>query len=882
MILINVSEEITYSMLAIFLQPPFNFNSSTEILVEHKIDEGCYSTDSGGILNDPDRLEQALKVFCRLLGFKDWDRSKFTTPGFGGGNSVGGVERPNNVADPTTGRFFENDMTRCCKECKDALLSILRDETFSKISRSVLAPLKRRRGKGKKKLGLQNQNPSPIKKPKLEDDLLRHNIKPCSVILQKLKSHSRHEGDARESDMKKVKQTTVTLKDSENDSPLRVRRSKLNAYSIIRKSIRLGSNNDDDDLDQTGVEANDTFDDFEPKDNNTSDSSESDDDIGDDCESDSVEKGKSKKDRKRNIKPKGKVPKTNQTRIKLVRTLGNNLLIFRSVVIKYSSEVNFACQAPGCSTVVDGTDYLAFQAIKSHITKCPLCSSIHKGRKKLSDHLGQEHGPINAICEVCWKPFKTNQGAIGPHMWLHKNEEEKAAAHAAEETCRRKKPQTKEKKTGKMNFISGRLKRIKEKDVDSCMDSDSNEKKKRLKKKKPQADTSAEKKKSRTTPLRFFFSAGPNLMLYKRTLIKNTLGSFVCQGANCTTVVDGNDYCSFQKIKDHVNSFHFEDKARIPICPLCGINVRHGNIASGVPTLRQHLFESHGSVAGKYICESCWKPIATPLSLQRHLWSHKNEEEKATAEAAGWLNPLKKYTKPRKQSPISCSECGKIFQNQTHYKAHEITHLPKELRKQFECTECGLKVLSKHALRSHIERSHKPELASRHKICPICDRRFHYRDGDKFRSHVRSHKNERVAQCFQCGKSFFSKHALQRHETVHNPGSRIHQCEFCVVSYKNRRNLIRHRLSAHKDLVGPRDPDMVLKYTYLDYRPGFIGPKIAYPCMVCDKVFPLRSRMTKHVKAAHPLESVIKPEQPETGINDVQIFDNVMLNSLQA
>ncbi|CAL8111554.1 unnamed protein product [Orchesella dallaii] len=718
---------------------------------------------------------------------------------------------------------------------------------------------------------LQHPDPLPQKKLKISESdsslLKKHDVKPCSIVLERLKGRGNDKcgrGDGGNESMlrcnEKVTQSTYVA--AKGDSSLGVRRSKLKAYKIIRESVRFsdvdcertsGDEDDDDD------EVNAINDDFIPDNNDNGDA-----DDFEHYESSGSDNGGNNYETRTNtvrkkVKRKKKVPKTNQTRVKPVRMLRDRLLIFRSITIKYTYGVNFMCQARGCSTIVKGTDYFAFQAIKAHISDnhtnekgfvysmpraCPLCNNIFKGCKKLNEHLNQEHKPIYTVCEVCWRPLCPE--SIRPHAWLHKSEEEKAVALAAGE------PTTyKLRAKAERHFVA--------KKVDN---------RKRTKNNRGDAKAAkiSERKKPVASPQPLVMSIAPELLLFKNTLIKNTGGSLKCQGIQCNTIVPGTDYDSLQQIKDHVISFHSKD-AIISICPLCDVELKKFLKRDRLPSIRRHLLERHSS---KYVCECCWKPIKSSVSLRRHVWSHRNAEEKAIAEAAGekedWI--VKNLeTKKRLAVEIRCpvEECGKTFYTKHHYKSHEITHLPKELRKQFDCPECGLKLLSPRAVRSHIERQHKPELANRPKICPICDKRFHYRDGERFRTHVRSHKGERPFQCHICGMSFFAQNQLKRHGNVHNPASRVFQCEFCAMSYKYQSNLKRHRLTAHVDKVGPRDPEVVLKNTALEYRPDFIGPKIAYPCDYCDKVFPLRSRMTKHVKMVHQSE-VIFPDQPN--VND--------------
>ncbi|CAL8111556.1 unnamed protein product [Orchesella dallaii] len=473
------------------------------------------------------------------------------------------------------------------------------------------------------------------------------------------------------------------------------------------------------------------------------------------------------------------------TREKPVLLLSNNLLHFRGIAIKYSP-VDLTCQEPGCSTIVEGTDYHAFQAIRAHIStvhvfkgtytrpmSCPLCQKTLKGCSQLRSHLHEKHEPIHYLCEICWKPY-TNINSVRPHMWTHKSEDEKEAARAAGQSS------IWERQHARKVLVKH---------------STTNDK-------TPLPPLKKSKGYRTSSDKNDVITIGLNLLLYRSTIIEYNPVSFLCQGMNCSTVVGGIDFVSFNEIKDHISRVHSTDI--YSPCPLCGTVLKIDDVT---PSVMQHFIKCHNSSDHyqKFICESCWKPFSNPTTLKWHRQSHKSKEEKAAEDAAATTGE-KQQQRAREIEVVAftCEECGKTFKLKAHYKAHVVTHLPKELRKQLECTECGLKLLSGIALRSHIERKHKPELAQKPpRVCPVCSKRFHYRDGERYRIHVRGHTGERPFQCHICGLGFSSNRGLHDHRQKHdtNPRLRRFQCEFCALNYTRQFFLSRHKKSVHKDLI---------------------------------------------------------------------------------
>jgi len=234
--------------------------------------------------------------------------------------------------------------------------------------------------------------------------------------------------------------------------------------------------------------------------------------------------------------------------------------------------------------------------------------------------------------------------------------------------------------------------------------------------------------------------------------------------------------------------------------------------------------------------------------LEYHEWLHKSEIEKEFLlnNQEQPVPHLVKIKEKEKESELKCKHCQREFKFFTNLKAHEGSHLPKDQRKKYECPR---QFLSPVAVRGHVEREHQRELM-RVRTCPICNKEYNWRAGYRFRTHLRNQKNERNWICETCGMTFLNTDKLRNHvEGVHGNRERRFQCEFCERNYLTRKNLTRHRKTAHKDEVEDEkgnEDEKRFKFVHPEYRPDFIGPRIAFPCPACQKVFLLKSRMKKH------------------------------------
>ena len=88
--------------------------------------------------------------------------------------------------------------------------------------------------------------------------------------------------------------------------------------------------------------------------------------------------------------------------------------------------------------------------------------------------------------------------------------------------------------------------------------------------------------------------------------------------------------------------------------------------------------------------------------------------------------------------------------------------------RQYECTACGVKFITKQCLRTHKDTVHE-----RKTLCP----------------------------CPQCGKLINNKSKLKRHiETVHE-GIKRFKCHLCSAAYGQSHELKKHLVGIHKEII---------------------------------------------------------------------------------
>ncbi|KAF7267460.1 hypothetical protein GWI33_019297 [Rhynchophorus ferrugineus] len=252
----------------------------------------------------------------------------------------------------------------------------------------------------------------------------------------------------------------------------------------------------------------------------------------------------------------------------------------------------------------------------------------------------------------------------------------------------------------------------------------------------------------------------------------------------------------------------------------------------------------------KYVCDYCNKSFRQKKYLNQHITkSHSNVIKKEKEDLVTNECSLEGKKSDLKTEVESNTEFIKFEQNKENqdgelvdsdiddpkanlddyvdncssYSEPEIDNkptkpkIPKKISRQ--CTLCPEIFPTRHDWIVHIRMKHTVEKPF---ACEECDAR--YLNEYSLLIHKRKHTNEKPYVCATCGKSFFSSADLNHHNKTHN-ADRAYQCLECERSFKTHSNLRTHRLQMHLD-----------------------PSKWEFLCNLCDKKFPIRGNLVKHLK----------------------------------
>ena len=180
--------------------------------------------------------------------------------------------------------------------------------------------------------------------------------------------------------------------------------------------------------------------------------------------------------------------------------------------------------------------------------------------------------------------------------------------------------------------------------------------------------------------------------------------------------------------------------------------------------------------------------------------------------------------KEEKKSVFQCKECGKKSLKLWNIYHHvDFYHLPHV---QHKCDGCQ-QVFSNHsALKMHVGYKHaftgKYDSKEASEIkCSDCD--FTTKTHTSLANHRAWNHDSNIVMCDVCSEKFPGREKLMLHKRRAHGGKK--QCPHCEGSYSN---LLKHKKIMHTD-----DKD----------KP--------YSCLVCEKGFIDKSRITAHMRSAH-------------------------------
>ncbi|KAK7808321.1 hypothetical protein U0070_002692 [Myodes glareolus] len=171
--------------------------------------------------------------------------------------------------------------------------------------------------------------------------------------------------------------------------------------------------------------------------------------------------------------------------------------------------------------------------------------------------------------------------------------------------------------------------------------------------------------------------------------------------------------------------------------------------------------------------------------------------------------------------------------------------------KLYECKDCGKTFCNNSTLIKHHRRTHNVEKRFN---CTICGKTYHWKSD--LTAHEKTHnKLERTYECKECGKAFLRKSHLNVHERTHT-GERPHKCTECTRAFYYKSDLTRHK----KTHLGEKPfkckecmKAFSRKSKLAIHQQTHTGEK-PYECTDCRKTFSHKSQLTAH-RIAHSSEN---------------------------
>ena len=206
-----------------------------------------------------------------------------------------------------------------------------------------------------------------------------------------------------------------------------------------------------------------------------------------------------------------------------------------------------------------------------------------------------------------------------------------------------------------------------------------------------------------------------------------------------------------------------------------------------------------------YQCSTCDKRYSTLCDMKRHLVVHKDERSYQCEHCPSMFKlkqSLIRHTTifhDPTWKGFKCSFCGKQFRDISSGKMHESKHIES---KRYQCSDCGLSYSDKQSLKNHVAIIHEGQSRYKH-TCDLCGKKFV--KSHQYKTHMRIHDGSLVISCDICGMTFQQLEYLKNHQKIHDgtkaEGKVVtHKCSLCEKSYKCKKALQNHVRIIHEGI----------------------------------------------------------------------------------
>uniref|UniRef100_A0A672S932 C2H2-type domain-containing protein n=1 Tax=Sinocyclocheilus grahami TaxID=75366 RepID=A0A672S932_SINGR len=301
--------------------------------------------------------------------------------------------------------------------------------------------------------------------------------------------------------------------------------------------------------------------------------------------------------------------------------------------------------------------------------------------------------------------------------------------------------------------------------------------------------------------------------------------------------VCGKTFLTSESLEDHQRCHLGEKPFECEECGKCFFQFAN---------LQQHQ-RCHKS---EFQCQMCGKGFVSLFSLRKHKQTHiRKRPHRCTKCHLSFTQHRKMHTEQEEELPPLIPpkppQTMQHFLHGFHLKKHQLSHQLSGPR-SYQCNHCSMSFTHHHLFRTHL-RSHGNEKRDKIYQCPICPESF-YQALD-LANHLSVHSH----MCSVCNMTFPTKKDLDEHEQCHLSAATQYECTECGDSFLGSDAFRKHHCSnrnltfSEKRRSEPSGSSSKKQSSGLmeHHKKHHEDPR-PFKCLVCKKDFTKKRYLTQH------------------------------------